>query len=244
MGRRICENSLKEIQELNKKGFVRKTSRLLYYIRNSDRPDIKFFRSGSVSASGGKGDVKYSSYDIFGEHLFYFFDVRRKKEFVDFLVAKFLAKNKNPDANIRKAFTRILHSNGLYWYGQWGRNDLEDDIQELHKKGFAKTSNRLLYYIRNNDMPDIKIFRTCSMASSRKGIKYSYSDIFGNRSAYCFDIRRKKEFVDFLVAKFFNANENPDANMRKVFTRILHSHGLHWEECTCGKKNKYDMGDM
>ena len=126
MGRRICENSLKEIQELNKKGFVRKTSRLLYYIRNSDRPDIKFFRSGSVSASGSKGDVKYSSYDIFGEHFVYFFDVRRKKEFVDFLVAKFLTTNKNPDANIRKAFTRILHSHGLNWYGQWSKNDLEE----------------------------------------------------------------------------------------------------------------------
>lgn len=121
--------------------------------------------------------------------------------------------------------------------------DSVDEIQELNEKGFAKKSSRLLYYIRNNDMPDIKIFRTGSTASSggKGSVKYSSSDVFGDRHAYCFDIRRKKEFVDFLVAKFFMANENPDANIRKAFTRVLHSHGLHWDECRCGKKNKYDM---
>ncbi len=121
-------------------------------------------------------------------------------------------------------------------------NDV-DEIQELNEKGFAKTSGILLYYVRNNDVPNIKIFRTGSRVSSgsKGAIKYSFSDIFGDRHTYCFDIRRKKEFVDFLVGKFFMVNEDPDSNIRKAFTRILHQHGLHWDECRCGKKNKYDI---
>lgn len=94
--------------------------------------------------------------------------------------------------------------------------------------------------MRNNDRPDIKIFRTdtTAISGSKGSIKYSSSDIFGDCYAYCFDIRRKKEFVDFLVNKFFKVNEDPDKNIRKVFTHILHSHGLHWKECRCGKKDK------
>ena len=115
-----------------------------------------------------------------------------------------------------------------------------DEIQELNQKGFARMSRRLLYYIRINNMPYIKFFRIGMTATSgsKGSIKYSSLDIFGDRHEYCFDIRRKKEFVDFLVAKFFVVNENPDMSIRKVFTRILHHHGLHWGECRCPKKNK------
>lgn len=94
-------------------------------------------------------------------------------------------------------------------------------------------------------MSDIRFFRSGSVSTSGKGsIKYSSSDIFGDRHAYCFDIKRKKEFVDFLVTKFFKVNKDPDDNIRKAFSRILHQHGLHWEECRCRKKNKYDMEDI
>ena len=122
-------------------------------------------------------------------------------------------------------------------YTDW--NDVSE-VQELNEKGFTKTSGRLLYYIRNNHVPDIKIFRTGSTTSSgsKGSIKYSSSDIFGDHCSYCFDIRRKKEFVDFLVAKFFKENKDPDGHIRKVFTHMLHSHGLHWDECSCEKKNK------
>ncbi len=122
------------------------------------------------------------------------------------------------------------------------KNDRTDDIQELNTKGYAKISSRLLYHIRNKNMSDIKFFRPGSITTSgsKGSIKYSSSDIFGDHHAYCFNIKRKKEFVDFLVAKFFNVNQNPDTNIRKVFTRVLHQHGLHWDECVCGKKNKYD----
>lgn len=126
------------------------------------------------------------------------------------------------------------------------KNGRNDDIQEFNKKGFARISSRLLYYIRTNDMSDIKFFRHGSITTSgsKGSIKYSSSDIFGDHHAYCFDIKRKKEFVDFLVAKFFGVNEDPDNGMRKVFTRVLHQHGLHWDGCRCGKKNKYDMEDI
>lgn len=126
------------------------------------------------------------------------------------------------------------------------KKDRKDDVQELNKKGFVKISSRLLYYIRNNGVLYIRFFRpgTVAVSGSKGSIKYSSSDIFGDRNCYCFDTRRKKEFVDFLVTKFFMINENPDANIRKVFTRILHQHGLHWDECVCGKKNKYDTEDI
>lgn len=120
------------------------------------------------------------------------------------------------------------------------------EVQELNEKGFVRISTRLLYYVRNNDVIDIRFFRpgTIAVSGSKGSIKYSSSDIFGDRNCYCFDTRRKKEFVDFLVAKFLKVNEDPDENIRKVFTRILHQHGLHWDECRCGKKNKYDEEDI
>lgn len=120
------------------------------------------------------------------------------------------------------------------------KNEKKGDVQELNEKGFAKISSRLLYYIRMNNISDIKFFRPSFMTTSgsKGSIRYSSSDIFGDHCAYCFDIKRKKEFVDFLVAKFFMVNENPDHGIRKVFTRILHQHGLHWDECSCDKKNK------
>lgn len=126
------------------------------------------------------------------------------------------------------------------------KNDTEAEIQEFNEKGFVRISKRLLYYIRINNISDIKFFRPGSInpAGGTRSIRYSSSDIFGDHHAYCFDIKRKKEFVDFLVEKFFIANEHPDSGIRKVFTRILHQHRLHWEECTCGKKNKYDMEDI
>ena len=119
------------------------------------------------------------------------------------------------------------------------KNGREDGIQEFNEKGFARISKRLLYHIRTNNVPDIKFFRPGSMSpsSGRKVlVRYSSSDIFGDHHVYCFDIKRKKEFVDFLVEKFFRMNEYPEIGMRKVFTRILHDHGLHWDECRCKEK--------
>jgi hypothetical protein len=34
--------------------------------------------------------------------------------------------------------------------------------------------------------------------------------------------------VDFLVEMFYEKNPNPDVEIRKVFTRLLHLHRLHW----------------
>lgn len=119
------------------------------------------------------------------------------------------------------------------------------EIQELKEKGFVKSSQRLLYYIRTRGYPNIKIFRTgITAGSGRKGTtKYSSIDIFGDHHNYCYDINRKKEFVDFLVRKFYTNNDNPDMNIRKVFSRMLHAHGLHWDECACKKKDDGDVDE-
>lgn len=43
------------------------------------------------------------------------------------------------------------------------------------------------------------------------------------------NIRRDKEFIEFLVKKFFDENPEPDKEIRKIFTRILHYHNtLVW----------------
>lgn len=114
-----------------------------------------------------------------------------------------------------------------------------NDIQELNEKGFVRSSPRLLYRIRINDMSNVKFFRpnVGASAGTKGSAKYSSIDVFGGHIVYCFDIRRKKEFVDFLVAKFFGANGDPDESIRKAFTRILHSNGLHWEGCSCTNKD-------
>ena len=111
-----------EIQELDKKGFARSSYKLLRYIRKNKMVDIKFFKVGANSLSGSKGDAKYSAVDIFGDHFTYYFYISRKKEFVNFLVDKFLMQNKDPDKNLRKVFTKILHSHGLHWEECWCAN--------------------------------------------------------------------------------------------------------------------------
>lgn len=113
-----------------------------------------------------------------------------------------------------------------------------EDVQELNEKGYIKTSPRLLYYIRTNNMFDIKFFRpgVARSSGSKGSSEYSSIDIFGEYCVYCYDIGHIKEFVDFLVSKFFSVNENPDDSIRKAFTRILHSNGLHWKGCCCREK--------
>lgn len=118
------------------------------------------------------------------------------------------------------------------------------EIRELKEKGFIRSSKRLLYYVRTECDLDIKIFRTgVTTGSGRKG-KYSSIDIFGERHNYCYDIDRKKEFIDFLVTKFLAKNGNADMNIRKVFSRLLHTHGLHWEGCYCRNKNGEDKAEL
>lgn len=118
------------------------------------------------------------------------------------------------------------------------------DIKEFKDNGYAKSSMRLLYYLRHSNVP-FKIFKPGIVTGSgRRGPSiYSSIDIFGDCHVYCFDRERKEGFVDFLVIKFLTRNNSPDTGIRKAFTRILHYHGLHWEDCACRNKDnlvKYD----
>ena len=114
--RPISDKSLREIQEFKFLGFARSSHVLLRHMRKYNDSHLRIFKSGVTARAGS---IKYSSIDIFGGSIVYIYDVRRKKEFVDFLVNRFIAKNPDPDAGIRKAFTRVLHYNGLHWDGCW-----------------------------------------------------------------------------------------------------------------------------
>lgn len=118
----ISDKSLREIEEFISLGFARSTDALLRYMRRNDdscTSHIRIFRPGVSARAGRQGSTTYTSSDIFGctFGLLYLYDIRRKEEFVDFLVDKFIASNPNPDTGIRKAFTRILHTNKLHWKG-------------------------------------------------------------------------------------------------------------------------------
>jgi hypothetical protein len=116
MSRHIDKNTLKEIEEFNKKGFVRSSGNVLYYLRSNHR-FFKIFRIGPKNCSGRKGSTKYGPFDILGVSYVYYFDPENKEKFVNFLVRKFLLKNPNPDPGIKNVFSRMLHSNDLHWYG-------------------------------------------------------------------------------------------------------------------------------
>lgn len=91
----------------------------------------------------------------------------------------------------------------------------------------------------------LRIFNVgCHISVGRTGAKYGTYDIFGDRICYYYDIRRKKEFVDFLIGKFYEKNQNPDADIRCVFTRILHTHKLHWFGCRHDGKDRYDVSKI
>lgn len=122
------------------------------------------------------------------------------------------------------------------------------EIEEFVSSGFAKSTPVLLRYMRRDcgyHSSHIKIFRprVSSKPGGRCSILYSIEDIFGNefmshgRISYLYDMRRKKEFVDFLVGKFIGHNPSPDMKMRHVFTHMLHSNRLHWEGCCCQGKD-------
>lgn len=108
---------LDKIQELKDRGFARRSDKLLKYIRKHHLLQIKIFRPGIGTAGGDRSSSKYSSFDIFGDRYSYYYDKERENDFVNFLVYKFLIKNPDPGSGIKAAFTRILHTHGLHWYG-------------------------------------------------------------------------------------------------------------------------------
>jgi hypothetical protein len=120
----------KELKEFETVGFIKSQPDLLKKLRMYYEP--KIFGPGN-KLSVGKSDAKYGLYDIFGDRICYYYDTRREDDFTNFLVAKFLEKNPNPNSEIRKVFTRLLHNYGLCWFG----------CRHEGKKRFYKNQTRI-----------------------------------------------------------------------------------------------------
>ena len=116
-------------------------------------------------------------------------------------------------------------------------------IEEFEIKGFIKSSdNYILNKLRTKYGEHLRIFNAgYNISAGRTGAKYGTYDIFGDKVCYYYDISKEKEFVDFLVMKFYKKNPNPGRDIRKVFTRILHAYKLHWLGCRHGGKNRCDV---
>ncbi len=119
---KMANDSLNEIKEFESLGFAKSSRSLLQYMRNNNCAYVRIFRPGTSPKTGSRCSGSYTSMDffgpIFGAHrISFLYDSRRKKDFVDFLVDKFLTKNPEPSIGIRNAFSRLLHENGLHWRG-------------------------------------------------------------------------------------------------------------------------------
>ena len=106
----------KELKEFETIGFVKSQSDLLNQLRRHYGRYLKIFCPGK-KLSIGRSDAKYGTYEIFGDKMCYYYDIRREDDFINFLVTKFLEKNPDPNSEIRKVFTRLLHNHGLCWFG-------------------------------------------------------------------------------------------------------------------------------
>ena len=117
---------------------------------------------------------------------------------------------------------------------------MSEEIKMFIEKGYARASATLLYRLRNNPIGiEIRFFDPKAGNSKSLGsIKYSSRDILGDVYSYYFDTERTENFINFLVGKFYEKNQNPDIGLKKAFTRLLHSHRLHWSEEYTGKKKK------
>lgn len=117
-------------------------------------------------------------------------------------------------------------------------------ICEFETKGFVKTPhsrNTVLNRLRYQYGEYLRIFRAgCNNSVGKASAKYGVYDVFGNKISYYYDIRKKDKFVNFLVEMFHEKNPNPDMEIRKVFTRLLHTHRLHWFGCRHVGKDIHD----
>ena len=108
------------------------------------------------------------------------------------------------------------------------KKNVPEEIIEFEIIGFSRASDKLLDYIRKNNIL-VKIFNS----TKTKGANRSNGPIkvLGEYYRYYYKIECKKEFVDFLVEKFYRINPDSDQSIQKAFTRILHNNGLHWKGC-------------
>lgn len=217
-----------EIKEFNEKGFARISSRFLYYIRTNNISDIKFFKVGTTN-SGKRGSIKYSSLDVFGDRYDYCFDIRRKKEFVDFLVAKFF------NDYLEDVFNMIEFIDKSHMKPRSEIKNIPDGVIEFEMVGFARPSDKLLDYLREQNI----LFKTFNPAKTKGSSRANGPiKVIGDCHKYYYKIECREEFIDFLVQKLYKKNPDPELIIRKAFTYILHDNGLHWDGCCFENKKK------
>jgi hypothetical protein len=121
------------------------------------------------------------------------------------------------------------------------------EVYEFETKGFVKTPHRrsvVLYRLRSQYGKYLRTFHVGSKCAVRRSkATYGTYDIFGGKISYYYDIRKEDKFVNFLIELFCEKNPNPDVDIRKVFTRILHVHNLHWSGCS-HKGKDVDISDQ
>lgn len=114
--------------------------------------------------------------------------------------------------------------------------NIPDGVIEFEMVGFARPSIKLLDYLREKNI----LFKTFNPTKT-KGADRANGPIkvIGDYHKYYYKIECRKEFVDFLVQKFYKKNPDPELIIRKAFTHMLHDNGLHWERCCFDNKKKY-----
>lgn len=134
----------RELEEFKTKGFIKAIgqSDFLAQLRERYAEYLRIFAAGNNNSVGKIG--AYGSFDIFGNRICYYYDKRKENDFVDFIVEKFFEKNPEPNMEIRKVFTRILHQHGLCWAGcihtgkpkiHWDKpEDIEENIEVYKRK--------------------------------------------------------------------------------------------------------------
>ena len=116
---------------------------------------------------------------------------------------------------------------------------MANNISEFEKNGFVRSHHNTINKLRSSSLyrKYFRIFKSAMIDTNRRNPKYSARDIFGDKLVYYYDKRREKEFINFLVERFYEKNPQPDQYMRRTFTRILHHHNLCWHGCChAGKK--------
>lgn len=119
-------------------------------------------------------------------------------------------------------------------------------LKEFKNNGYTEsiTDHRLLTMLRQDYSEYFRIFDAGQRIAVGKISEYGSYDLFGKRTYYYYDVRKEKEFVDFLVNLFYSKNPNADMQLQSLFTRALHIHGLCWSGCaTHNRPKKGDKKD-
>lgn len=117
-------------------------------------------------------------------------------------------------------------------------------LDEFDAKGFVsynRNKGKFLAVLRSNYGEYYRIFKTAHTGKRRKEfVRFGTFELFGKRLMYYYDVRRKEEFVDFLVKLFYEKNPEPDSGAKSVFTRLLNYHALSWTQKIDEKDEKYE----